>query len=74
MLLRRSSGTKSSIVTTPVPTICYLGMYVRISGEDRAILMLLCKPWVKLHPNMGKQLQERLLNQTKCGEAWKKLY
>lgn len=55
MLLRRSSGTKSGIVTTPVPTVCYLGMYMGISGEDRAILMLLCNPWVQLHPNMGKK-------------------
>lgn len=28
-----------------VPTICYLDMYMGISGEDRVILIgLLCKP------------------------------
>lgn len=58
MLLCRSSGSKWSVVTTPVSSICYLGVYSGISSEDRAILMPLWKPEVKLHPNMGKQLQE----------------
>lgn len=74
MPLRRSSGSKSGIVTTPVPGMCYLGTYWGISGEDRAILMPLCKPWVKLHPNMGTQLQERLSNQNERKEARKKLH
>lgn len=71
MLLRRSSGSESSVVTTRVPSICYLGMYSGISGEDRAILMLLCKPRVKLRPNMGKQ-QDRLSNQNKRRERLEK--
>lgn len=73
MLLCRSSGSESSVVTTPVPSICYLGMYSGISGEDRAILMPLCRPWVKLRPNMGTQLQERLFNQNKHWGTRKKL-
>lgn len=53
MLFCRSSGRESSVVTTPVPSVCYFGMYSGISGEDRAILMPLHKPQVKLKPNMG---------------------